>query len=115
MRHRLPQFTHLFADETYAAGYYSYLWSDAMAADMWQAFEEAGDPWDAGAAARLKVVMAAGDSIEATCRIRPVPIACPTAIPVHRVRAACAVSLCSQNVVWFALRLWIVSGRACTI
>lgn len=64
MRHRLPQFTHLFADETYAAGYYSYLWSDAMAADMWQAFEEAGDPWDAAAAARLKVAMAAGDSVD---------------------------------------------------
>lgn len=64
MRHRLPQFTHLFADETYAAGYYSYLWSDAMAADMWQAFEEAGDPWDETAAAGLKAVMAAGDSVD---------------------------------------------------
>jgi peptidyl-dipeptidase Dcp len=64
MRHRLPQFTHLFADENYAAGYYSYLWSDAMAADMWQAFVEAGDPWDATAAAGLKAVMAAGDSVD---------------------------------------------------
>ncbi len=64
MRHRLPQFTHLFADEDYAAGYYSYLWSDTMSADMWQVFEEAGDPWDARAAAGLKAVMAAGDSVD---------------------------------------------------
>ncbi len=64
MRHRLPQFTHLFADEDYAAGYYSYLWSDTMSADMWQVFAEAGDPWNPRAAAGLKAVMAAGDSVD---------------------------------------------------
>ena len=40
MRHRLPNFEHLFATESYSAGYYSYLWSDVMAADTWQAFLE---------------------------------------------------------------------------
>ncbi|MEM7678174.1 MAG: M3 family metallopeptidase, partial [Myxococcota bacterium] len=45
LRHRLPHFLHLFASDAYSAGYYSYLWSDVMAADAWQAFEEAKDPW----------------------------------------------------------------------
>ena len=36
MRHRLPQFDHLFASDAYSAGYYSYLWSDVMAADTWR-------------------------------------------------------------------------------
>ena len=42
MRHRLPQFNHLFSSDAYSAGYYSYLWSDMMDADAWAAFEEAG-------------------------------------------------------------------------
>ena len=41
LRHRLPQFNHLFASDAYSAGYYSYLWSEVMAADTWQAFIEA--------------------------------------------------------------------------
>jgi peptidyl-dipeptidase Dcp len=53
MRHRLPHFDHVFGTEVYSAGYYSYLWSDVMAADTWQAFMEAGGPWDAKVAARL--------------------------------------------------------------
>ncbi len=46
MRHRLPQFNHLFSSDAYSAGYYSYLWSETMDADTWAAFEEAGGPWD---------------------------------------------------------------------
>ena len=46
MRHRLPQFGHLFSSDAYSAGYYSYLWSETMDADTWAAFEEAGSPWD---------------------------------------------------------------------
>ncbi len=48
MRHRLPQFNHLFTSDAYSAGYYSYLWSDVMASDAWAAFVEAGSPWDRG-------------------------------------------------------------------
>jgi peptidyl-dipeptidase Dcp len=40
MRHRLPQFNHLFSSDAYSAGYYSYLWSETMDADTWAAFEE---------------------------------------------------------------------------
>ena len=46
MRHRLPQFNHLFSSDAYSAGYYSYLWSETMDADTWAAFEEAGNVWD---------------------------------------------------------------------
>ncbi|HEX4762417.1 MAG TPA: M3 family metallopeptidase [Sphingomicrobium sp.] len=46
MRHRLPQFGHLFSSDAYSAGYYSYLWSETMDADTWAAFEEAGNPFD---------------------------------------------------------------------
>ena len=44
MRHRLPQFNHLFTSDAYSAGYYSYLWSEVMDADTWEAFVEAGGP-----------------------------------------------------------------------
>ncbi|MEM9988600.1 MAG: M3 family metallopeptidase, partial [Pseudomonadota bacterium] len=46
MRHRTPQFAHVFSGEGYAAGYYSYLWADTFAADAWEAFEEAKNPLD---------------------------------------------------------------------
>ena len=64
MRHRLPQFNHLFTGEGYAAGYYSYLWSDTMGADAWEAFEETGDVWSPAVAARMKAMMAAGDTMD---------------------------------------------------
>lgn len=64
MRHRTPQFTHVFTGDGYAAGYYSYLWSETMAADAWRAFEETGNVWDPATAARMKTMMAAGDSID---------------------------------------------------
>jgi peptidyl-dipeptidase Dcp len=64
MRHRLPQFTHLFNNEGYAAGYYSYLWSETMDADAWEAFEESGDVWSPVVAGKLRAMMAAGDSVD---------------------------------------------------
>jgi peptidyl-dipeptidase Dcp len=53
LRHRLTHFDHLFGSDAYSAGYYSYLWSDVMAADAWQAFMEAGGPWDSAVAGRM--------------------------------------------------------------
>ena len=46
MRHRLPQFGHLFSSDSYSAGYYSYLWSETMDADTWEAFAATGNPYD---------------------------------------------------------------------
>jgi len=52
MRHRLPHFMHIVSG--YAAGYYSYMWSEVMDADAFAAFEEAGDIFDRKTADRLK-------------------------------------------------------------
>ena len=54
MRHRTPQFNHVFSGDGYSAGYYSYLWSDTLTADAWEAFTEAGGPWDKAVAKRLR-------------------------------------------------------------
>ncbi len=57
MRHRLPQFGHLFSSDAYSAGYYSYLWSETMDADTWAAFTEAGGPWDRSVADRFRTIL----------------------------------------------------------
>jgi peptidyl-dipeptidase Dcp len=57
MRHRLPQFGHLFSSDAYSAGYYSYLWSETMDADTWAAFTEAGGPWDRTVADRFRSIL----------------------------------------------------------
>lgn len=65
MRHRTPQFGHVFSSDGYSAGYYSYLWSDVITADAYGAFEEAGGPYDKKVAERLvKYVFSVGDTID---------------------------------------------------
>ena len=54
MRHRLPHFQHLFSGGGYAAGYYSYMWSEVLDADAFAAFEEAGNTFDPATARRLR-------------------------------------------------------------
>ncbi len=65
MRHRTPQFGHIFSGEGYAAGYYSYLWADAITADAAEAFVEAGSFYDKETAKRFHDnIMSVGDSID---------------------------------------------------
>ncbi|HSO32019.1 MAG TPA: M3 family metallopeptidase, partial [Labilithrix sp.] len=65
MRHRTPQFSHVFAGDSYSAGYYSYLWADTLTADAFNAFTEAKGPYDAAVAARLrKNVFSVGDTVD---------------------------------------------------
>jgi peptidyl-dipeptidase Dcp len=62
MRHRTPHFQHVFAGSSYSAGYYSYLWSETLDADGFEAFEESGDIFDPALARRLHdYVYAAGN------------------------------------------------------
>lgn len=63
MRHRTPHFLHIFSGGHYAAGYYSYLWSEVLDADAFAAFEETGDAFNPEMAAKLKEhIYAAGGS-----------------------------------------------------
>ena len=55
MRHRLPQFGHLFSSDAYSAGYYSYLWSETMDADTWAAF--AANPFDRAIADKFRIFL----------------------------------------------------------
>ncbi|MGD9981187.1 MAG: M3 family metallopeptidase [Hyphomonadaceae bacterium] len=63
MRHRLPQFGHLFSSDAYSAGYYSYLWSETMDADTWEMFEASGNVFDPTIAAGMRnIILAEGNS-----------------------------------------------------
>jgi len=65
MRHRTPQFAHIFAGDGYSAGYYSYLWSDTLTADVAEAFEEAGSFYDQATADRLlETILSVGDTVD---------------------------------------------------
>ncbi|MDB5569524.1 MAG: peptidase [Hyphomicrobiales bacterium] len=61
MRHATPHFSHVFSGEGYAAGYYSYLWSEVLDADAFDAFDDTGDIFNPAVAARLReFIYAAG-------------------------------------------------------
>ncbi len=65
MRHRTPQFGHVFSSDGYSAGYYSYLWSDVLTADAYGAFTEAGGPYDKKVGAKLKKeIFSVGNTID---------------------------------------------------
>ena len=59
MRHRTPHFQHIFSGG-YSAAYYSYLWSEVLDADGFEAFEESGDIFDPQVARRLEDFIYAG-------------------------------------------------------
>lgn len=71
MRHRTPQFMHIFSSDAYSAGYYSYLWSDALTSDAAEVFEEAGSFYDKKTAKLLHdSVMSVGDTIDPAAGFR---------------------------------------------
>jgi peptidyl-dipeptidase Dcp len=65
MRHRTPQFGHIFSGDGYSAGYYSYLWSDTLSADAWEAFQQGGGAYDKAVAKRLyEHVFSVGNTVD---------------------------------------------------
>ena len=65
MRHRTPQFGHVFSGDGYSAGYYSYLWSETLTADVGEAFVEAGGYYDKETAQRLyDTILSVGDTVD---------------------------------------------------
>ncbi|MDG2520141.1 M3 family metallopeptidase [Caulobacter segnis] len=72
MRHRTPQFGHVFSSDGYSAGYYSYLWADTITADVGEAFKEApGGYYDKAVAKKLHDdIMSKGNSIDPAQQFR---------------------------------------------
>jgi peptidyl-dipeptidase Dcp len=66
MRHRIPQFGHLFAGgDGYAAGYYGYQWAEVLDRDAFEAFVESGNLFDPATARRLvDTLFAVGNSVD---------------------------------------------------
>ena len=65
MRHRTPHFAHVFSSDGYSAGYYSYLWSDALTADAAEVFDAVGSYYDVPTAQSLHDnIMSVGDTID---------------------------------------------------
>ena len=66
MRHATPQFAHVFSGDGYSSGYYSYMWSEVMDADAFEAFEQAGGPFDPERAKALEThILSTGGSKDA--------------------------------------------------
>ena len=66
MRHATPQFAHVFSGDGYSSGYYSYMWSEVMDADAFEAFEEAGGAFDPERARALEQnILSTGGSRDA--------------------------------------------------
>lgn len=66
MRHATPHFAHVFAGDGYSCGYYSYMWSEVMDADAFEAFEEAGGAFDPETAKSLEDnILSMGGTVEA--------------------------------------------------
>ncbi|MFZ2492961.1 MAG: M3 family metallopeptidase, partial [Thermoanaerobaculia bacterium] len=65
MRHRTPQFLHVFSGDGYSAGYYSYLWSDVLTADAAEAFGEGSGFYDPAVSAKLRQnVFSIGNTVD---------------------------------------------------
>ncbi|MBV7408594.1 M3 family metallopeptidase [Maritimibacter sp. DP1N21-5] len=66
MRHATPHFAHVFSGDGYSSGYYSYMWSEVMDADAFEAFRETGDAFDTDTARKLEDhILSRGGSVDA--------------------------------------------------
>ncbi len=87
LNHRLVHFQHLFASAGYAAGYYVYLWAEVLDADGYDAFNEAGSPFDPVVAQRLlQHIYSSGNSVEPGAAYVAFRGRAPTVQPLLRKR-----------------------------
>ena len=87
MNHRMTHFQHLFSGSGYAAGYYVYLWAEVLDCDGYEAFVEAGSPFDAAVAARLRTfIYSSGNSREPGAAFRDFRGRDPNVEPMLRDR-----------------------------
>lgn len=64
-RYRSPYFKHIFGDDGYASGYYTYLWAQVLEADAWELFKEKGIFDKKTAASFKKNILESGDTEDA--------------------------------------------------
>ena len=64
-RYHSPYFKHIFGDDGYASGYYTYLWSQVLEADAWELFKEKGIFNPETAASYKKNILESGDTEDA--------------------------------------------------
>lgn len=64
-RYRSPYFKHIFGDDGYASGYYTYLWAQVLEADAWELFQQNGIFDPATAASFKKNILESGDTEDA--------------------------------------------------
>jgi peptidyl-dipeptidase Dcp len=94
MRHRMTHFGHLFSGNAYAAGYYVYLWAEVLDADAFDAFVEAGDPFDADVAQRLRrFIYSSGNSLPPDAAYRAFRGRDPDVTPMLRKKGLLGVEV----------------------
>ena len=65
MRHAISNFSHIFSGDGYSSGYYSYLWSEVMDSDAFEAFRERNDFFDKELSKSLEsFIYSSGGSVE---------------------------------------------------
>ena len=64
-RYRSPYFKHIFGDDGYASGYYTYLWAQVLEADAWELFKQKGIFDKKTAASFKKNILESGDTEDA--------------------------------------------------
>jgi len=91
MRHATPQFAHVFAGDGYSSAYYSYMWSEVMDADAFEAFEEAGGAFDPTMARKLETeILSRGGSDDPEVLYRAFRGRMPGVAPLLRGRGLLA-------------------------
>lgn len=65
-RYRSPYFKHIFGDDGYASGYYTYLWAQVLEADAWELFQQKGIFDKKTAEVYKKNILEGGDDKDAT-------------------------------------------------